>query len=314
MKASDTRSQGALRTVDPASAAPDGATTQTALALHGLGLVHPNGQRALRGVQFSLECGARLAIIGPSGAGKTTLLRVIATALRAGEGQIEVLGVRPWQLPPGSLRALRARVGLIHQAPPIPPRLRVITAVLAGRLGAWSGRRALASLLLPSDIAGARAALARFDLADRLFDRCDRLSGGQLQRVGMARVLYQAPQLLLADEPVSSLDPALADAALRELVAQSHATGATLVASLHAVDLALKWFERIIGMRAGELVFDAPARAVSQTMLHALYATEGGDLPTQAPGRTSEQNLADQVAGSIESVRVATEHGDGRCA
>jgi phosphonate transport system ATP-binding protein len=160
----------------------------------------------------------------------------------------------------------------------------VITAVLAGRLGAWSGARALASLLVPADIAGAQAVLARLDLADRLFDRCDRLSGGQLQRVGMARVLYQAPELLLADEPVSALDPALADLAVGELVAQSQATGATLVASLHAVDLALKWFDRIVGLRAGVVVFDAPAAEVSPGMLHELYATEGSVLPTQAHG------------------------------
>ncbi|MBU2410579.1 MAG: ATP-binding cassette domain-containing protein, partial [Gammaproteobacteria bacterium] len=140
---------------------------------------------------------------------------------------------------------------------------------------------ALMSLLVPSDLTGAHAALARLDLADRLFDRCDRLSGGQLQRVGMARVLYQAPELILADEPVSALDPALADLAVGELIAQNQQTGATLVASLHAVDLAMKWFERIVGMRAGSVVFDAPVGQVTQDMLQALYATEGMALPTQ---------------------------------
>jgi phosphonate transport system ATP-binding protein len=259
-------------------------TAQAALALEDVGLVHPNGQRALQGVTLAVERGARVAVIGPSGAGKTSLLRIAATALRASEGRVELLGVRPWQLGARPLKALRARIGVVHQAPPIPPRLRVITAVLAGRLGAWSSARALASLLMPSDIAGAQAALARLDLADRLFDRCDRLSGGQLQRVGMARVLYQAPELMLADEPVSALDPALADMAVGELIAQSEATGATLVASLHAVDLALKWFDRIVGLRAGVVVFDAPAAAVSRAMLQELYATEGGVLPTQAQG------------------------------
>jgi phosphonate transport system ATP-binding protein len=254
----------------------------TALALEDVGLVHPNGHRALGGVTLSIALGERVAVIGPSGAGKTSLLRVAATALRAGEGRLEVLGARPWQLPAGALKALRARIGVVHQAPPIPPRLRVVTAVLAGRLGAWSGWRALASLAVPADVAGAQAALARLDMADRLFDRCDRLSGGQLQRVGMARVLYQAPELLLADEPVSALDPTLADLAVRELIAQCETTGATLVASLHAVDLALKWFDRIVGMRAGEVMFDAPTAEVSTQMLQTLYATEGGVLPTQA--------------------------------
>ncbi|SCK22046.1 phosphonate transport system ATP-binding protein [Variovorax sp. HW608] len=254
-----------------------------ALVLHDVGLVHPNGQRALQGVALQVPRGARVAVVGPSGAGKTSLLRVAATALRASDGRIELLGEHPWQLHSGALRALRSRVGLIHQAPPIPPRLRVVTAVLAGRLGRWSAWRALGSLLLPSDIAGAEAALARLDMADRLFDRCDSLSGGQLQRVGMARVLYQAPELILADEPVSALDPTLADMAVGELVAQSRNSGATLLASLHAVDLALKWFDRIVGLRAGVVVFDAPAAEVSRAMLQELYANEGSLLPTQAP-------------------------------
>lgn len=253
-----------------------------AFSLDAVGLVHANGQRALREVTLAARRGERVAVIGPSGAGKTTLLRLLGASLRPTEGRVLALDQNPWQLSARGLQRLRARIGLVHQAPPIPPRLRVITAVLAGRLGSWSTGRALASLLYPADIAGAREALARLDLADRLFDRCDRLSGGQLQRVGIARVLYQRPELLLADEPVSSLDPALANAAVGELVAQSEATGCTLVASLHAVDLALKWFPRLIGMRDGEVRFDLPAAEVGAGLLHELYATEGRMLPTQA--------------------------------
>ena len=246
-----------------------------------LGLVHANGYRALRGVSFTVNAGERVAIIGPSGAGKTSLLRIAAAALRPSEGRIEALAINPWQAAPAALRRLRARIGVVHQAPPIPPRLRVVTAVLAGRLGAWSVQRAMLSLAYPSDIQGAREALAQLDLADRLFDRCDRLSGGELQRVGIARVLYQRPQLLLADEPVSALDPSLSELAIGQLVAQAERGGATLVASLHAVDLALRWFPRIVGLRAGELLFDRPAAEVSTAMLHELYATEGAALPLQ---------------------------------
>jgi len=252
--------------------------------LDHVGLVHPNGHRALRQVSLRLAAGEQVAVIGPSGAGKTSLLRVAGTSVRPSDGRVEALAVNPWQLGARDLRRLRARIGMVHQAPPIPPRLRVVTAVLAGRLGAWSTGRALASLLYPADIVGARDVLARFDLADRLFDRCDRLSGGQLQRVGIARALYQRPALLLADEPVSALDPVLADAAVGQLVAQAQATGATLLASLHAVDLALKWFPRIVGMREGDVVFDAPAGEVGPTMLHDLYAAEGAALPMQGSG------------------------------
>lgn len=251
------------------------------LLLADVGLAYVNGQRSLRRVSLRIAQGERVAVIGPSGAGKTSLLRIAGTGLRPTEGRVEVLGRNPWQLGASALRALRSDIGLVHQAPPVPPRLRVVTAVLAGRLGHWSLWKALRSLVYPADIAGAHEALARLDLADRLFDRCDQLSGGQLQRVGIARVLYQRPALLLADEPVSALDPTLADAAVGQLVAQSDTTGATLIASLHAVDLALKWFPRVIGMRLGEIVFDRPAAEVTSAMLHELYAVEGPLLPTQ---------------------------------
>ena len=251
------------------------------LRLDGAGLVHANGHRALHAISLGLATGERVAVVGPSGAGKTTLTRLLGTSLRPSEGRVEVAGRDPWSLPAGELRRLRARIGVVHQSPPIPPRLRVVTAVLAGRLGSWPTWKALASLVVPGDPEGAREALDRLGLADRLFDRCDRLSGGQLQRVGIARALYQRPEILLADEPVSALDPTLADEAVGALVAQSESTGATFVASLHAVDLALKWFPRLIGMRAGEIVFDRPTAAVTSAMLHELYATEGRTLPTQ---------------------------------
>ena len=271
------------------------------IGLEGAGVVHANGHRALRGVTLALAAGERAAVIGPSGAGKTTLVRVLGTSLKPGEGSVTVLGSAPWRLSASELRRLRARIGVVHQSPPIPPRLRVVTAVLAGRLGAWSVAQSLASLLHPRDIEGAHEALDRFGIADRLFDRCDRLSGGQLQRVGIARVLYQRPALMLADEPVSALDPTLADEAIAALVAQSEASGATLVASLHAVDLALKWFPRVIGMRAGEIAFDLPVAQVTSSMLHELYATEGRHLPTQADAPPPVRHEPPRIAGGLAS-------------
>ena len=264
------------------------------LRLDGVGFVHANGHRALDGVSLTLARGERVAVIGPSGAGKTTLVRVLGTSLRPTEGRIEIDGIDPWRLGAGALRKLRARIGVVHQSAPIPPRLRVVTAVLAGRLGAWATWKGLASLLVPSDAGGAREALARLDLGDRVFDRCDRLSGGQLQRVGIARVLYQRPDFLLADEPVSALDPTLADQSVGALVEASESGGATLVASLHAVDLALKWFPRTIGMKAGAIVFDRPTAAVTRAMLHELYATEGRVLPEQGV-----EPIADLRSGNV---------------
>ncbi len=261
------------------------------------GLRYGNAHRALQRLSFAIAAGEQVAVIGPSGAGKSSLLRLAAAAVRPTEGRVELLGFSPWQQSASALRRLRARVGVVHQAPPIPPRLRVVTAVLAGRLGQWSTWKALRSLLYPADIEGAREVLARLDLADRLFDRCDRLSGGQLQRVGIARVLYQQPDLLLADEPVSALDPALADLAVGQLVGYSRSRGATLVASLHAVDLALKWFPRLVGLRHGELVFDLPADRVTRALLQDLYAGEGAVLPTQANDPSALAALAAAGAG-----------------
>jgi phosphonate transport system ATP-binding protein len=266
--------------------------------LDDVGYVHANGQRALAGIRIELARGERVAVIGPSGAGKTTLVRVLGTSLRPTEGRIEIDGSDPWALGAGGLRRLRSRIGVVHQNAPIPPRLRVVTAVLAGRLGAWSTWKSLASLLVPADAEGARAALARLDLGDRVFDRCDRLSGGQLQRVGIARVLYQRPDLILADEPVSALDPTLADQSVGALVEASEASGATLVASLHAVDLALKWFPRTIGMKAGTVVFDRPTAAVTRAMLHELYATEGRVLPEQGI-----EPVADRQVGNVLALK-----------
>jgi phosphonate transport system ATP-binding protein len=244
------------------------------LRLERVGVVRANGRRALAEVDLVVATGERIALIGPSGAGKTTLLRVAAASLRPTQGRVVALECDPWTLRPGALRALRSQVGFVHQAPPIPPRQRVVTAVLAGRLGQWSLGRALRSWVAPADASGARDALARVGLAERLFDRCDQLSGGQLQRVAVARTLYQSPRLLLADEPVSALDATTGDAVLRELVGQGEATGATVVASLHAVDLALRWFPRIVGVREGRVMFDLPAVAVSPERLAALYAGE----------------------------------------
>jgi phosphonate transport system ATP-binding protein len=250
---------------------------------------------AVDNLSLTIGAGEICMLVGPSGAGKTTLLRIAGAGLRPTAGRVELLERDPWTLRAGALKALRARVGFVHQAPPIPPRLRVVTAVLADRLGQWGLGRALRSWLLPVDVAGARGALARVGLADRVFERCDQLSGGQLQRVAVARTLYQGPRLLLADEPVSALDATTADAVLRELVGYSTASGATLVASLHAVDLALRWFPRIVGVREGAVMFDLPAAEVTPERLAALYAGDAGGTvaqPVDVPAHRATMPLA----------------------
>lgn len=242
---------------------------------------HSNGTPALNQVSLMASAGECIAIIGPSGSGKTTLLNILATALKPTHGSAEILGANPWSLSKSSLKKLRSTIGLIHQAPPIPLRQRVITAILAGRLGQWPLWKSIFSLIYPVDILGPQACLERLDLSDKLFDRCDCLSGGQLQRVGVARVIYQEPQLILADEPVSAMDPVLSDLTISVLIAEAKKRNATLVSSLHAVDIALRWFPRIIGIRDGQMMFDLPASEVSEGILKELYASELGSLPTQ---------------------------------
>lgn len=244
------------------------------LRLSGIELRHSDGTLALRGLDLSIDRGERVAIIGPSGAGKTTLLNLLASALPPSAGQLQVLGNDPWQLSSKRRQRLRSRIALIHQAPPLPARQRVVTAVSAGRLGQWGLGKSLLNLLHPLDISGAREVLARLDLADKLFERCQQLSGGQLQRVGIARALYQQPELLLADEPVSAMDPRLADHTLTLLCQHAIEHNVTLVASLHAVELALAHFPRVIGVRDGRIHFDLAASEVGREHLDTLYANE----------------------------------------
>ncbi|MFG0584549.1 phosphonate ABC transporter ATP-binding protein [Pseudomonas sp. zjy_9] len=256
------------------------------VTLRGVGLAHANGKVALEAIDLHIAPGERVAIIGPSGAGKTTLLRLLATSLQPTRGTLDLLQHDPWRLAAGQRQRLRARIGLIHQAPPLPPRQRVVTAVLAGKLGQWPLAKGLLNLFYPLDASGAQAALARLDIADKLYQRCDQLSGGQLQRVGIARVLYQAPELILADEPVSAMDPVLAGHTLAVLNREAAERGMTLLASLHAVDLALAHFPRVIGIRDGRIAFDLPAADVQPAQLQALYANEqlqaSPSLPVQA--------------------------------
>ncbi|HET7158174.1 MAG TPA: ATP-binding cassette domain-containing protein [Burkholderiales bacterium] len=251
------------------------------IQLEHVSLVHANGVQAVNDVSCVIKAGERVAIIGPSGAGKTTLLRLCSTALKPSSGTIKVLGADPWRLGRSALRRLRSRIGMVHQAPPLPARQRAVTAVLAGRLGQWSLWKSLASLAYPMDIPGARNVLARMEMDDKVFERCGVLSGGQLQRVGVARVLYQEPDLIMTDEPVSAMDPALSDRIIGELTREATTRGVTLVASLHAVDLALHWFPRIIGIRSGEIAFDLPPVRVSDNLLSDLYASESIVVPTQ---------------------------------
>lgn len=256
---------------------------------------------ALQALTLTVQAGEQVAIIGPSGAGKTTLLQALACAHRPAQGRLRLSGLNPWQLSRPDLHRLRARLFLAPQVPPLPPRQRVVTAVLAARLPSMSLLASLRSLFYPSDIPAAHEALEQFDLADKLFERVDRLSGGERQRVGLARALLAPAQLWLVDEPLSALDPTRARQAIAALVNQATARGVTLVATLHQVDMALAHFPRIVGLRDGQLQFDLPTGEVSAERLERLYAQHENEL---RGNRDAAQGAAADAAPPVTAPAV----------
>jgi phosphonate transport system ATP-binding protein len=238
-----------------------------------LGVGHES-RLAIDDVTLTFSEGEQVAIIGPSGAGKTTLLHTLAIAHRPANGSVSMFNVDPWQCSDVERHRLRARVVLAPQAPPLPPRQRVVNAVLAGRLPQMSTWQALRSLVYPIDARAAARALERFSLGDKLTLRCDRLSGGERQRVGLTRMLLSNAPLILLDEPVSSLDPVLGASALETAQTEALDRGATLVVSLHDVNLARSHFTRLIGIRNGRVEFDTRADALRESQLVALYGPE----------------------------------------
>lgn len=252
----------------------------------------PAAPDALHELSLNVASGEQVAVIGPSGAGKTTLLQLLACALKPSSGTLQLGERDPWALPRGDLQHLRGSLFLAPQVPPLPPRQRVVTAVLAGRLPHESLWASVRSLFYPTDIALAERALAQFDASDKLFERVDRLSGGERQRVGLARALASQAGLFLVDEPLSALDPARAQQAIESLTRAAQQRGATLVTTLHHVEMALQHFPRIIGLRDGALAFDLPAAEVTPKRLHQLYDQHLNELTGPGPSLIFNEPLA----------------------
>ena len=254
--------------------------------LRGVSVRHPSasvkGANALSELNLVVGQGEQIALIGPSGAGKTTLLHMLACAHRPDAGTFDAFGTDPWRLSSRDRHAMRARVFLAPQTPPLPPRQRVVTAVLAGRLPQWSLWQAIVSLIRPADPQAAFNALARFNLQDKLYARVDRLSGGERQRCSMARLLISQAETFLVDEPLSALDPTLAVQTLSVLQKEALVRNATLICSLHQVELSRTHFPRIVGLREGRIVFDARRENVSDAMIAALYRNANADTHADA--------------------------------
>jgi phosphonate transport system ATP-binding protein len=249
---------------------------------------------ALRDISLRIAPGEQVAVIGASGAGKTTLLMALACALQPLSGELTLFGAAPWQQSAAQRQRLRARLFLAPQVPPLPPRQRVVAAVLAGRLPAMSLWASLRSLWHPRQASVAHEALSTLDLADKLWERVDRLSGGERQRVGLARALVSQAELWLIDEPLSALDPTRAQQVITTLTERARREQRTLVCSLHQVAVARERFPRIVALRAGECVYDGPAGGLSDEALRALYAgseTEGSPFVAPPPAPALPQAM-----------------------
>ena len=243
-------------------------------------------QVALEEFDLTVAQGERVALIGPSGAGKTTLFRMLNCTIRPTSGRLRIDGEEVRELYGRRLREMRRRIGTIYQQHNLVPRLRVVHNVLSGRLGSWSLLGSLASLVRPSHLEAAHRALADVGIAEKLFSRTDELSGGQQQRVAIARVLMQDPEVILADEPVSSVDPSLAENIIKLLITISDQTRKTLMVNLHSTDLALSYFPRVVGMKQGVKLFDTATARVTPELLRELYS---GHVPVNgAAGRVEE--------------------------
>ena len=233
---------------------------------------------ALSKDSLRIEAGERVALIGPSGAGKSTLLSLLNGSLAPTEGEVRLLGQDPTRLSTRALRRLQRQIGTVYQQFHLVPNLSVIHNVNAGHLGRWSLLQALVSLIVPLERPRAARALAEVGIADKLYARTDTLSGGQQQRVAIARVLVQDPVAILADEPISSVDPERSREIMTLLRELCDRFDKTLVVSLHAIEYAYSHCERMIGLRAGQVVFDLPAAQVSPQMVEALYRIRDVDV------------------------------------
>ncbi len=244
--------------------------TPPAFSLQGV-TVRFGALRALEDVDLEVAPGERVALVGPNGAGKSTLLGLLNGTVRPSSGRVEVLGRDLAGLRPRQLRAVQRRIGSVRQQFDLVGRLRVVHNVNAGRLGQWSLARAAWSLLSPRDVGEVEVALRRMGISDKLHERTDQLSGGEQQRVALARVLVQDPAAILADEPISSLDPTRGREVMDLLRDLAVERGRTLVVSLHAFEYAVSHCDRVVGLRDGRILFDTAAERVDAGMAEGLY-------------------------------------------
>lgn len=244
----------------------------SAISIQSVSKHFPNGFKALKGVDAEIRSGSFTVVLGPSGAGKSTLLRLMNGLESPTTGTVRIGGET---VNGKQLRSIRSKVAMVFQQFNLVDRLSVVTNVLTGRLAHRSWVGSVFYLFRKDDMSIAREALSRVGLTDKAWSRADKLSGGQQQRVGIARALAQQPKVILADEPVASLDPVSSEEIMTLLREICDRDGITVVVNLHQVELARRFADRIIGMNAGNIVFDGSPEQMTQSVLRTIYQREG---------------------------------------
>jgi phosphonate transport system ATP-binding protein len=248
------------------------------LRIEGLRKVFPGGVVALDDVSLTVPDGEFLVIIGLSGSGKSTLLRCVNRLVEPTAGKIWLDDVEVTRLPPSELRQARKRMGMIFQQFNLVKRSSVLTNVLAGRLGSTGAWQSLAGRFPPQDYHRAFANLERVGIPEKAYQRADTLSGGQQQRVAIARALMQEPKLMLADEPVASLDPATSHSVMKYLEEINQQDGITVICNLHFLSLARRYATRVLALKAGRIVFDGLPSEIDEQRFREIYGEEAVEV------------------------------------
>ncbi len=248
------------------------------LRIEGLRKVFPGGVVALDDVSLTVPDGEFLVIIGLSGSGKSTLLRCVNRLVEPTAGKIWLDDLEITRLSPAELRQARKRMGMIFQQFNLVRRSSVLTNVLAGRLGSTSSWQSLAGRFPPRDYHQAFANLERVGIPEKAYQRADTLSGGQQQRVAIARALMQEPKLMLADEPVASLDPATSHSVMKYLEEINQQDGITVLCNLHFLSLARRYATRVLALKAGRIVFDGLPTEIDEQRFREIYGEEAVEV------------------------------------
>ncbi|UCZ52072.1 phosphonate ABC transporter ATP-binding protein [Bacillus shivajii] len=234
-------------------------------------LVYPNGTQGLKNVNLNIKQGEFVVIVGLSGAGKSTLIRSVNRMVTPTDGELIIDGENILSHKGKKLRELRTKVGMIFQNYNLVKRSSVMKNVIAGRLGHTGTLRSVLNLYSKEDLSLAYQSLNRVNIGEKVHARADELSGGQQQRVSIARVLTQQPKIILADEPVASLDPPTSHQVMTYLRKVNKEDNITTIVNLHFIDMAMEYADRIIGMRNGEVVFDGDAKTVTEKTFEEIY-------------------------------------------